>query len=302
MNKNILRKQVNGVYSSERLHILQSPGVRDGFVVACIAADAYTLFSVFDLLLTERQDMTIVITITVAGAMNIIPMLIAACLWNENLKKMMREVLCGMLLTLFILLFAATFGLRFSSRELLFQSTSGLESLAEQVMQEDMEADAEAVTEEKEDSTTTAQDVLAIVLGLEPLATSIIAFCISYEVSPYRKRRKVKELNKIELLIEINNVKMMICELKKDMAFDQEAYDTKLYDAMKELINFTAEEDGIKARRLLAEAEGTPEAVEYLMERSWKNMQSSDTESELTLRTSKGNRSGIKMVPGDRTA
>ena len=285
MDKNIFRNQEKAIYGSERLHLLQYPGIREIFVLCCIGADSYTLYSVFDLLMTERVDITRVITITVAAAMNIIPVLLAACLWNETLNQVSRKILCTMLITLFAVLFVWTFGLRYTSRSLLFQSTTGIESFI--VQTSDEEADDVITSTEEEDKTTMAQDILAIILGLEPAATSIIAFVLSYEVSPYRKRRLINELNKIELRAEIESVKMMIRELTEDMTFDYEAYDDAQFNAMAAQVNVLAEEAALMARRILAEAEGTPEAVEYILESGWQKDHEEDLPSDQPVTESK---------------
>lgn len=271
MNKMILREQEKTMYRTERFHVLQYPGFREFFILCCIGADAFTLFSVFDLLMTNDKTITTVITITVAAAMNIIPMLLAACLWNRTMGRGMRKFLCVMLISLFAVLFITTFGLRFTSRARLFESTAKLDGLPVQLQEETYPDDGHISVTDGHDGTTLDQDILAVILGLEPLATSAIAFYLSYEASPHRKRRHINELCRIGLREEIDNVKMMLSELAEDMKFDQEAYDDTRFNAMAARIRDLAEQDGLKARRLLAEAEGTPEAVEYILEGGWRN-------------------------------
>lgn len=298
MNKSILRKQEKEIYGSERLHVLQYRGIREFFVLCCIGADAYTLYSVFDLLMTERADITRVITITVAAVMNIIPVLLAACLWNEILSRTSRKTLCTMLIVLFTLLFTWTFGLRYTSRDLLFESTNGLDSFINQTLETADNDGGMGDVEGEDNGTTMAQDILAIILGLEPLATSIIAFVLSYEVSPYRKRRYILELNKIELRTEIDNVRMMIRELTEDMAFDHETYDEARFNAMTDLIRDMAEEADLEAKRILAESEGTPEAVEYIIEGGWKE-DAPDDRNEEDVEEPAETGSELKVVPGE---
>lgn len=270
MNKEIIREQENVMYRGERIHVLQYPGIREFFILCCIGADAFTLFSVFDLLTTSNMGITMVITITVAAAMNIIPMLLAACLWNQTFSREMRKGLCAMLIALFAVLFIMTFGLRFTSRGRLFESTAGLDELIVQVPEETTVSGGTAFMTGGQ-GTTMDQDILAVILGLEPLATSAIAFYLSCEASPYRKRRHIRELCRISLREEIDNVKMMLRELDEDMAFDQEAYDDARFSVMAAQIKNLAEQDELKAMRMLAEAEGTPEAVGYILEGGWKN-------------------------------
>lgn len=301
MNKTILREQEKTMYGAERFHILQYPGIRELFILGCIAADAYTLFTVFDILLTNDKNITKVITITVAAAINIIPMLLAACLWNRMLGRKMRKFLCVMLISLFSLLFLMTFGLRFTSRARLFESTSKLDVSAR--LQEETDPDDEPVkVTEEQDKATIDQDILAIILGLEPLVTSGIAFYLSYETSPHRKRKHINELCQIELREEIDNVKMMLHELTEDMKFDQEAYDSAQFDSMATQIRDLAEQDGIKARRLLAESEGTPEAVGYILEGGWRNdMQKEPGEDFVPIQTGADSDKWENM-PGAHTA
>ena len=270
MNKEIIRDQEKDMYRGERIHVLQYPGIREFFILCCIGADAFTLFSVFDLLTTSNMGITLVITITIAAAMNIIPMLLAACLWNQTFSRKMRKGLCAMLIALFAVLFITTFGLRFTSRGRLFESTVGLDDLIVQLPVETTVSDGTASITDGQEATTMDQDIIAVILGLEPLATSAIAFYLSCEASPYRKRRHIRELCRIALREEIDSVRMMLKELDEDMAFDQEAYDDTRFSMMATLIKNLAEQDELKARKILAEAEGTPEAVGYIMEGGWK--------------------------------
>ena len=294
MNNRILTRQAKAAYRSERLHFLQYPGIREFFVFCCIGADSFTLYSVFDLLMTERVDITRVITITVAAAMNIIPVLLAACLWNETLSRVLRRILSVMLITLFTVLFVLTFALRYTSRDLLFQSATGIESFIVQTSEDVGDNEAMDSLEEEEEGTTLAQDILAVILGSEPLATSIIAFYLSYEVSPYRKRKHIQELSMIELRAEIDSVRMMIHELTEDMKFDHEAYDDALFDVMAARLRDIAEQDVLKARRILAEKVGKPEGVEYLMEGGWmKDSQSGLGEKATSVQTETGTESDI---------
>ena len=54
MDYKILKHQEKAFYKGERLHILEYPGICQIFIFACICADAFTLFSTFDLFLTQQ--------------------------------------------------------------------------------------------------------------------------------------------------------------------------------------------------------------------------------------------------------
>lgn len=270
MNKKVLKPQAEAAHKTERLHILQHPGIREVLILLFIGADAFTLYSVFDLLMTELIGITLVITLTVAAAMNIDPMLLAACLRNDELGKPMKKVLCILLTTVFVMLFAFTFSLRYSSRGLLFQSAARLDDFAVQLQ----EGDDAALDVPDEEQPTAAQNILACILGMEPLATSAIAFVLSYEASPKKRRQYLNKLQKIELADEIDAVKVMIRELEEDMRFDLQANDDEQYAGMVEQIKCIGEQAGIRSRRLLAEKiseeDSHPEAVEYLLEGGYR--------------------------------
>jgi hypothetical protein len=257
MSKNILTAQEKKLYKTQRLHILQFPGIREVVVLLCICSDAFTLYNVFDLMLTQQVNLTLIITITVAACMNICPMLLAACLRNDELKQNMKNVICISLSTVFIVLFIFTFALRFTSRNLLFNSTSELSIETSAAIDE---------VEEEENKTTLAEDILAILLGLEPLATSAVSFVLGYESSLNRKREHLLSLYNIKLQQEINSNRVMLRELEEDMKFDLDAYDTEQYEKLKEIIMTYGEQAKVFARVALAQKEATPEAVEYLME------------------------------------
>lgn len=256
MNRSILTKQENARYKGERLHILQKKGICELFILACIVADAVTLFSVFDLIITQQPRITWVITITVAAAMNIAPMLLAACLRNEELTKSMKKVLCVLLGCLFFSLFVATFALRYSSQEDLFAGDT-----SKPLIQNEAVIDGEDGFKP-----TAAQIIVSIILGLEPLATSICSFVLAYEVAPKRKRRHLYDLQKIELEEAIDHDKVMLEELIADMAFDLDDYDQKQFEEAVDIHIQKGELAKNTSIRKLTEHDASPEGVTYLME------------------------------------
>lgn len=264
MNRAILTKQEKTMYKAKRLHILQYPGVCQLFILACIGADAFTLFSVFDLLLTQQTNITLVITITVAAVMNIAPMLLAACLRNDELNKRMKIVLCSLLAGVFAMLFVVTFSLRFTSQEQLYSSASDISIIQDgDTEQSDIDGENDTI------KLTTAQNILAVILGLEPLATSICSFVLAYEISPSRKRRHLMEMHRYGLEEEIDRDRVMIQELKADMEYNLDEYDKNQYEQMRAIIYQQGELAKIKAIRKLAEHDGTAEGISYLMEEEY---------------------------------
>lgn len=262
MNNQILTKHERTLYQAERLHVLQYPGIAQLFLLACIVADGFTLFTVVDQLLTQQTDVTWVITLTIATVINVLPMLIAAALRNEEFSRKMKAFLITMMTSMFLLLFGVTFALRFSAREEMFHSTSQLGITFE---------GGEGTEEKIENESTQAQDILAVILGLEPALTSACTFVLAYEASPKRKRRHLLEVQRHELLNKIERDQVMLAEIDGDIAYDLDAYDITQYEGMQELIREQGERAMALARRKLAVLkEQTPEAVSYLMEGEYK--------------------------------
>ena len=105
---------------------LQNPYVKNGIIVVCMIADMATLYSIFELQMTEQQILTVIITIVIAGALNIAPVLLALCLNDQEdrsgLKKMQMAAFSGV----FLILFISTAILRWTSRQELFASETGI--------------------------------------------------------------------------------------------------------------------------------------------------------------------------------
>ena len=192
--------------------------------------------------------------------MNIIPMLLASCLHNDKHSKRMKTVQCTALICLFVILFSSTFTLRFTSQELLFSSESEFD-----IPIPTTDISGKTITEE-DFKPTAAQNMIAIILGLEPLGTSILSFILAYGVCPKNKVRQVKDLQKIELDEEINILTVMIDELQADMEFDLDEYDKTQYEEYIAILVQLGELAKNTSLRKLCEHEGTPEALSYLME------------------------------------
>lgn len=293
MNRIMLTKQENARYNSLRLHILQYPGICLLFILACICADAFTLFSVFDLILTQQKEITWVITITVASAINLAPMLLAANLRNEELTKGAKAVVCTFLACLFIILFVMTFSLRYASQELLYGSSSDLGILLQGEAIQNGAVTGEAF------EPTAAQRILAIILGFEPCATSICSFVLSYEVSPKRKRRHLGNLQITNLEEEMDKCKVMLAAVKESMEFDLEEYDRNQYEAFRAVLIQQGELAKNTAIRKLTEHIKTPEAVSFLMEGEYmkddKNAETADSAS-VPISMDVENRENVKNI------
>lgn len=266
MNKKnaILKERTKALFRAEQAHIFQVPSARYILLLLCIAADAFTIFNVFDLMIEERVLLTLVITGAVAAVMNIDPMLIAAALRNKEMDQRMKAFLLALLVAVFALFFGSTFCLRMTTMDVTFQSKA---DLSISIVTED--AQNLSTETEEEEQPTAAQIVVAMVMGLEPIGTSAICFYLSYEEAPGRKKQYQNALYAIALRGEIDRYEVMVHELEEDMNFDLEAYDEEHYRHMIDTISAYGEEMKVHSRKRLSMKEATPEGVGFLMEKGY---------------------------------
>lgn len=263
MNKKnaILKERKAELFRAERVHIFQIPAARYILLLLCIAADAFTIFNVFDLMMEERVALTLVITVAVAAVMNITPMLIAAVLRSEEIVQHMKNFFLIGLTAVFAVFFLSTFCLRMTTMEMMFQSKSSLSISI--VTEENQEESEEA---EKDEKPTAGEIVVAVVMGLEPIGTSAVCFYLSYEEAPGQKKKHKNAIYAIALRDEIDRYTVMLHELEEDMSFDLDAYDEEHYQHMIDTIRSYGEEMKVNSRKHLSMKEASPEGVGFLME------------------------------------
>lgn len=268
MNRDMLKKQNKALYINDtRRHIFNYPVVYPALIMSCILADGLTLFSLIDQFLKQSQNMSYVITAAVAGVLNIAAVLLAACLHNEEFSPRAKKTLAGMIIGVFLLFFTSVFVLRVASMEQMYGSNNEDLGITIQTGVDTQDAYA---SEEDDFEASLAQIILAVILGLEPLGTSVLCFYIGYEQSPKRKREYIDAEQITDLEKAIDTDKVMITELKADMAFDRAGYDNMQYEQIYALIVQLKEQAIVKARKKLAEHDATPEGVTHLMEGEFK--------------------------------
>lgn len=314
---------------------LQNPYVKNGIIVVCMIADMATLYSIFELQMTEQQILTVIITIVIAGALNIAPVLLALCLNDQEdrsgLKKMQMAAFSGV----FLILFISTAILRWTSRQDLFASETGIvisgvqdtggagSAMTDGALQgqpfQDLEPenielrevrpkntdprdgqvqntgpqDSQAPAAASQDQppqavwlqnirsrktavqdtgiqgVTMAQNACALILLLEPLATSAVCFGLSYEKDPEKKKRQLLRLQNVRLRQQRDEYQVQIAELEQELSeCDLEEYDREQYETMRQQIELYRQYFKIHARRRLAEKDGTANAATLLLEES----------------------------------
>ncbi len=290
---NVRKKQNHAMIRAEmeKQHAGQSfllnPYVKNSIIIICMIADMATLYSIFELQMTEQQILTIIITIVIAGALNIAPVLLALCLNDKEDRSGLKKMQMAAFMGVFLILFVSTAILRWTSREELFASEAGIvisgiqnsgggSSGAPGTGLQDMEPqniELSNINLKPQDSSisgvTMAQNACALILLLEPLATSAVCFGLSYEKDPDRKRRQLLRLQNVRLRQQRDEYQVQIAELEQELAeCNLEEYDREQYDTMRQQIELYRQYFKIHARRRLAEKDGTANAATLLLEES----------------------------------
>jgi hypothetical protein len=285
-NGRIERNAYKNVWKASKSHFFQDPYICFLLILVFIGADGMTLYTVLEPILQSKMIILFIITVIISAVINIDPMLLAASLRNKEYPSLVKKALAIMLIVLFIIIFGATFALRFTTREKLFES-SGNYGYSEAypdsepwIRTEDsgdlqggnasvMDVGRENGLSQSEDEfvqPTAGQNAVAVLLGLEPLVTSIVSFYLSYEQNPdERKQHQIK----LQLLALKNKEKALLAvqyELSEDRKNDLEVFDQANYETVRMLLWERGNALRVRAREMLAERERTPEAVEYLME------------------------------------
>lgn len=235
----------------------QRPNVVIGVAIVAFLADFVTLFSIIDLKLTESVLLSMLITTVISGVMNISPIIFSKLMNDKDNKSLTRKAQLISLLVLFISLFVISFALRWTTRADLFKTDTG-------IVISDVE---NTTTLEDEYEPTMSDDVLAILLGLEPLGTSILVYTLS-NTDPLIEKKKVLKGNQLNLISEKHKYEVMVKELERELERDLYEYDDKKYQEAIETVNVLKEYLMLHARQRLAEKIGSAEAVTYLMEES----------------------------------
>lgn len=218
--------------------------------------DGVTLYTVFDNLMYEDPFMCLVVTLGTALALNFMP-LIGGRLVHEyryGFKGVKKWLLLSIAFT-FLLLFAATFWLRWTTRELMFEAGGGITSAGSTIA-----ASAET------DSSSFKAVSLTILLGIMPGITSMINLALGYlSGDPVYLKISYLKQEKVRFQSEINRHMAAKNELERDwLRLLQDADEEHLNAAMTEVHSFRNRLCHT-ARYLLAEKIANPEAITELL-------------------------------------
>lgn len=227
-------------------------------VILLSTLDAVTLYTVFDTVLTEAQSICVIVTAGCAVSLNFIPLVTSRLI--HDYRYCMNGVRLWMIIGMafiFLLLFAATFYLRWSTRQLAFAGLgeSMVETTGQTVGFEDINANTEEAVS------------ITLLLGVMPLITSAINLALGF-LNDDPLRRKISALR-----IHIASMKQGLAimdaaekELDQDWLHILCNDDEKRYNSAVEAVFQGGQLISTKARLLLAEKLRTPEAITQLTE------------------------------------
>lgn len=218
--------------------------------------DASTLFTVFDNLMYEEPLISYIMTLGTALCLNFIPLIVGRFIqeyrYDGNCIKKWIIWVCAVT---FFVLFAATFWLRWTTREIMFESGGGISTSAGMVLES-------AGT----DSNSLKAISLTVLLGIMPCITSMINLALGFlSADPVRLKLTYLQKEQVRLRSELGILEAAKKELDRDwMHCLQEADQEHLDAALIEIMCFR---DKIiqMSKYLLAEKLIKPEAISELL-------------------------------------
>jgi hypothetical protein len=227
-------------------------------VTSLSSLDAVTLFSVFDAVCYNSQAIGIVLTIGCAITLNFLPLVegrLYQC-YRYQLNGVKRWMLIAIALV-FIILFAATFGLRWTTRGLAF---TGAESTMS-----DATGKAEAISSTAEDSDEAV--AMTVLLGIMPCVTSIINLALGYLTDdPVKRKIRKLTVGKAKLEQRLAILKGAEHELDQDWDAILQSYDNaELMAVLAQNDAVTSNKKGL-ARYLLAQKLKRPDDISLCLD------------------------------------
>lgn len=224
--------------------------------IVMAAIDGFFLFDMMDFVMVQNAFLGVVGTIGIALILNFIPLAVAKQVNNARYKLDSNAWWFAMIgIALFALLYSAVVILRFNCLELYTSSSSN--SLVNT-------ASADGTVEEISDADRSRAVMTALLLSIEPLATSGFSFILAILTdNPLRNKIESIETRLIELNIARNRVSAAIASMWEDKEFLLEN-DAALMNVSKELILDDASRLMAEGRMMLAEKLGDPSAISSL--------------------------------------
>ncbi len=234
----------------------------DGAIAALVlllsSLDAVTLFSVFDAVCYNSQAIGIVLTIGCAITLNFLPLVegrLYQC-YRYKLNGAKRWMLI-VIAVVFVILFASTFGLRWTTRNLAFSGAEGTMA--------DTTGQSAAVT--STDANSGEAVAMTILLGIMPCVTSIINLALGYLTDdPVKRKIRKLTVGKAKLEQRLAILKAAEHELDQDWDAILRSDDEADLMAVLNANDAVAENKKGLARYLLAQKLKGPDDISLCLE------------------------------------
>ena len=227
-------------------------------VIALSLLDAVTLYTVFDTVMYQSQIISIILTVGCAISLNFIPLIAARFIhyyrYHMNGVKLWMLIALG---AVFLILFSATFYLRWETRDLSF---SGAETTM-------VDSTRQAAGIQATDSDSQEGVAITILLGIMPFITSAINLALGYlNDDPVKEKLNALRLERSKLLDSMNVMTAAKVELEQDWEEILSKLDASRLGAVCESVQQSTELIKATARLDLAEKLRDPNSISRLTE------------------------------------
>ena len=201
---------------------------RSVFVIAAsivlAAMDGVVLWSVMDKAMVEDWRIGLALSIGLSFVLNALPMIAAYCCYDAIYRTgRMPRILCGICIFAFLVLYTGTVILRLAFKDMYtgFEAAKLVNLAGDQGVQETAD--------------TFKQNAIILLLSVEPLATSLTAFVLTF-ISEKRLQKQIehKELRLHELdeaIAELEAAQAtMDADLEEELDMDEELMNTVILD------------------------------------------------------------------------
>lgn len=259
VGKRIVEKQ-KGIQKLEGLKMLPSSLFFKFIIVMFIWADALFLYQITEKYFTQAAVMSWVAAVVMACILDVTPSVIAGLL-NMPKKKYKHNITMIVLGIMMAILFVGIFALRWNSQDIVFDTAGTQLSLTS----------ASTMDKNDDKDVSMGQQSLTLLLGFQPIATSLLSFAIALFDTGREKKEIVKSKERIKLAEAAINVDADNLEIQNELNRDLYEYDNQLKKL--ELDDITQQKyitkELIKLRFALGE--GTPDALSVFMENGGEN-------------------------------
>lgn len=227
-------------------------------VIGLSALDAVTLYTVIDTVMYNSQAVSIILTCGAALCLNFLPLIIGRYIHYiryhiNGAKEWMAIAMC----VVFLVLFTASFYLRWETRELSF---SGMESTM-------VDTTGQADGIESTDSNSREAVALTILLGILPGITSAINLALGYfSDDPVKRKLSVMKRDLERLYIHRDIMLAARSELDQDWNGRLRELDKERLEVAETTVSDVAEQVRALARHERAKKLGDPDSVALLTE------------------------------------